>query len=134
MRELQLFRLPQVLEATTGVLCIEGFPRFLTLEDAWLNNERDLSCIPAGRYEFKRVLSPRFGDTFEVCNVPSRSHILLHCGNNVEDTRGCILIGLQFGVIRHRPCIWRSKEGFEQFLETMRGVDSGVLHIQSCTI
>lgn len=132
MRELTLIRLPEKNEATPGVLLIEGTPKFVTLEDAWLDNAKNISCIPAGLYEIARHNSPKFGEIFEVQNVPERGAILLHVGNTIDNTTGCILLGMQFGSIRGRPCVWRSKEAFELFMECMRGIERATLRIQTC--
>lgn len=87
-----------------GVLLVRPFdrPEFpvaLTLEDAWRNNERGVSCIPAGTYICKRFESVRFGSTFLVTNVPGRDSILFHAGTSHKDTRGCILLGRAFMVM-----------------------------------
>jgi len=67
---------------TFGTIQEENQPPFaLTLEREWHLNERNISCIPAGNYQCKRVQSPKFGNTFEVKDVPHRSHILFHKGN-----------------------------------------------------
>jgi hypothetical protein len=112
-----LVRVSKNSVATYGVL-IQGYTPFaVTLEDPWRDNEREVSCIPAGTYQCKRVDSPRFGATFEVSNVPGRSHILFHKGNGPDDTRGCILLGKKFNYITERPGIKDSAEAFGEFLK-----------------
>jgi len=61
---------------TFGVLKFDNTPFAVTLELDDLENRPNISCIPAGEYICKRVNSPKFGDTFEVANVPGRTHIL----------------------------------------------------------
>ena len=39
---------------------------------------------------------PRFKDVWEVTGVPGREAILIHQGNTMRDTDGCILVGEQF--------------------------------------
>ena len=65
-----------------------------TLERPWIFNERKVSCIPTGTYLVKRHISPKFGECFKVQDVKGRSDILIHSGNVVNDTLGCILVGL----------------------------------------
>jgi hypothetical protein len=113
---MKLVRVAKSTEATYGVLIQGSIPFAVTLEDPWRDNQREVSCIPAGSYSCVRVQSPRFGNTFEVRNVPGRSHILFHKGNTSEDTHGCILVGEQFNPVLGRPGITASKEGFEEFL------------------
>jgi hypothetical protein len=91
----------------------------VTLEDAWRDNERQISCIPQGRYTIKLHRSPRFGLTYQVVDVPERSQILFHAGNTHKDTNGCILLGLQFGRSGTDTAILASKSAFLKFLELM---------------
>ena len=82
-----------------------------TLELPYLENHKDISCIPEGEYKCDRVTSKKFGICYLLNDVPSRSGILFHAGNfaserilleraimrNVRkvDTLGCILVGLR---------------------------------------
>jgi hypothetical protein len=74
---------------------------FMTLELPWRNNERRVSCIPAGKYELHPHYSPRFGKCLWV-KMPGgdptvtggRTGILVHKGNYYSEILGCILPGL----------------------------------------
>lgn len=71
-----------------------GDEHFWTVEKPWKDNEPFVSCIPAGNYTMVRRDSPRFGPrTWEVSDVPGRTHILLHVGNTANDVVGCISLG-----------------------------------------
>ena len=70
-----------------------------TLERPWVFNERRVSCIPTGTYLVKHHVSPKFGQCFKVQDVKGRSDILIHSGNVVADTLGCILVGLTSGSV-----------------------------------
>ena len=79
----------------------EEFPilRFYTLELPWLQNQRNISCIPEGRYIIDTYSSERYPEAFKVRTpgareVTDRSAILIHTGNYNKDTKGCILPGL----------------------------------------
>ena len=113
---MKLVRVSANSEATYGVLIQGSVPFAVTLERPWRDNRKGESCIPPGHYQCVRVQSPRFGDTFEVKNVPGRSSILFHKGNISDDTHGCILVGEQFNKVVSRPGITASKEGFTEFL------------------
>tara|TARA_A100001201_G_scaffold126138_1_gene110602 strand:- start:413 stop:739 length:327 start_codon:yes stop_codon:yes gene_type:complete len=70
-----------------------------TLENPWLDNQRNISCIPAGQYNVRLRLA-RESATRDylhllVQEVPNRSYILFHIGNTAKDTQGCILVGLK---------------------------------------
>src|SRR5580698_6443589 len=82
--------------ATFGVLSTEDFPLCVTLELPWNNNVPGESCIPAGTYHCVPHNSLDHPNTWEVTGVPGRSEILIHNGNYLKDTEGCILVALQF--------------------------------------
>ena len=73
--------------------------RLQTLERPWVFNERKISCIPTGTYLVKRHISPKFGQCFKIQDVKGRSDILIHSGNVVNDTLGCVLVGLTSGTV-----------------------------------
>ena len=83
--------------STIGELFINGERFCDTLENPYLDNQRNVSCIPAGEYPV-RLRHPRESATREylhllVQDVPNRDYILFHRGNFPKDTRGCILVG-----------------------------------------
>ena len=95
-----LTRLKSESEQTLGLLQLfEQEDKLLeckTLELPWRENQRNISCIPNGRYIVKKHYSPRFGQCFWLQDVPNRSEILIHQGNYNRDTNGCILVGANF--------------------------------------
>jgi hypothetical protein len=52
--------------------------------------------IPAGAYVCKLLDHPVHGLAWEVCDVPGRTGILFHVGNDADDSDGCILVGFGF--------------------------------------
>lgn len=64
-----------------------------TLEHPWKDNAPQISCIPPGTYKCKPHSGERFKDVWEVTGVPKRTAILIHVGNTLADTHGCILVG-----------------------------------------
>jgi len=129
MKQLRLVRVTEHNGATLGVLCIDDSPEMVTLEDAWRDNERQISCIPQGRYKIKLHRSPRFGLTYQIMDVPERSQILFHAGNTHKDTHGCVLLGLQYGKLDKDTAILASKSAFTKFMELMNGVAEAQLII-----
>jgi len=67
--------------------------RWDSLELPWLDNQRNISCIPTGTYKARKHYSPKFGKCLWLQDVPNRSEILIHSGNFYSDILGCILIG-----------------------------------------
>lgn len=116
MKRAELIRLEKGAEGTFGVLRLDGQVFCVTLEPPDRGNVEDVSCIPPGRYACRRVDSPRFGVTFEVADVPGRSHILLHPGNVTDDTRGCVLLGKRFGRLRGHRAVLDSGTTFAEFM------------------
>jgi hypothetical protein len=105
--------------STFGALRMDGRLFCFTLELPDLNNTPNKSRIPAGAYKCARVVSPRFGDTFEVKSVPNRSHILFHPGNSVRDTEGCILLGGTIGKLRGERAVLNSGMTFQGFMNAL---------------
>jgi hypothetical protein len=65
----------------------------VTYERPWLSNKRSVSCIPNGTYRATIHMSPTKGRCFKIHNVQDRTDILIHVGNTLKDTYGCILVG-----------------------------------------
>lgn len=118
-------------DGTFGVLLWDGtLPFAVTCELPWRNNEKMISCIPAGTYLCRRVNSPKFGPTFQVLEVPDRSEILFHKGNVDDDTRGCILTGESFSTWDDGSVsIAQSGAAFSEFMERLRGSDEFMLQV-----
>lgn len=93
-------------DPTKGLLFIDGVFQCYTLED----KKRPVkikaeTCIPAGEYEIKLRTSGthhiEYGKKFpefhigmlHLQDVPGFQYILIHIGNSIKDTEGCILVG-----------------------------------------
>ena len=87
---------------TTGIMVVFDGDKVLykacSLELPWLNNQRNVSCIPEGEYNAIKELHQTKGKVFRLLYVRGRSGILIHKGNfvagYVKDSEGCILPGL----------------------------------------
>jgi hypothetical protein len=65
-----------------------------TLELGWKNNQRNISCIPAGTYPMEWEYSSKFKQhLWELKNVPNRSEIKFHVANYSRQLNGCIAVG-----------------------------------------
>ena len=85
-------------KSTVGELFLNGERICDTLENPWVDNQRNISCIPEGVYPV-RLRLPRESASRDylhllVQEVPNRDWILFHRGNTAKDTSGCILVGL----------------------------------------
>ena len=121
--KVKVVRLEQTETHTLGALIVEQEFLCLTLERPWCNNEPSISCIPKGIYTCMRINSPHFGDTFEVKNVPNRSHILFHKGNIANrDSKGCILLGSQIYFNNNFKGVLDSKKAFDKFYKATKEI------------
>ena len=100
-----------------GVKASTGF-RCVVLELPYKGNLKRISCIPAGEYLCTIHESPRFGKVYKVHNVVNRSEILIHKGNTVNDTKGCLLVGSSYAVSNDGTVavIHESKKAFSGLL------------------
>lgn len=130
-RKFRLIRISYLEKLTFGVLLDNKTPFCVTLEQPWIENRRNVSCIPEGQYACKRVYSRKFGDTFEVMDVPERSHILFHKGNLADDTHGCILVGEQYEPLGGENAVLASGKAFREFKDRTKDIDRFILSIES---
>lgn len=96
-----------------------GEKLFVTCEDPWNNNATGISCIPAGTYKVSKFSGQHFKDVWQVHDVPGRSAILMHAGNTIKDTKGCILCGQSFSTLDGLPSITHSKDTLDMLRETL---------------
>lgn len=121
-----------------GILRIDGVFTCLTLERPWQNNEKDVSCIPLGIYNCRRVKNRtthggmEIPVTYEV-EVLGRTGILFHVGNSLKDTRGCILpgCGIAWNIPNGYPEILASRSGFERFLDKTKGIENFTFEVKT---
>lgn len=115
-------------KGTHGVLTFPDGTKLFTLERPWLNNERRISCIPEGVYKLSLHQSPLVtrltgGDytwAWELQNVKDRSYILVHQGNYVRNSAGCILVGMSQSFQGQEPVVWESRKAFDLFMNKMK--------------
>lgn len=117
---LKLHRISSNSHRTQGILIVPNHRPFTTLELPWRENKRNISCIPNGTYPLKLHTSPRFGKTLLVDNVPDRSEILIHSGNTIRDTEGCILVGYMFGSVMDLDAVLNSKQANLQLFSILK--------------
>jgi hypothetical protein len=85
-----------------------------TVERPWLQNKRNISCIPVGTYPLKLERFHR-GDyeAIGLQNVPERSQILIHIANTMNDVQGCIGVGNTLGYLTYYWAVQNSKISFD---------------------
>jgi len=115
---------------TIGILALDGAIQCYTLELPWRENQKSVSCIPEGIYEAQRINSPKYGETYQVLDVPGRTEILVHVGNTCKDSTGCILLGLQVGQIRYRRAVLSSRLACDNFREATAGYETITIDVR----
>ena len=115
---------------TFGVLTLDDVAFCATLEPPNFGNMRNMSCIPTGQYRAARIMSPKFGETFEIRHVPNRSGIIFHAGNVVANTEGCVLVAQYWGKLRGDRAVLNSGATFQRLLAELRTLDEFSLTIR----
>lgn len=126
----RLIRFNQSDHGTFGVFLAPDF-RAYSLELPWLDNQRQVSCIPPGHYPM-RWIQPRRPKSgmwwlYHVQDVPGRTGILIHVGNYAgqppplkADSWGCILLGDKMGVLGEQRAVLNSRFTMNRFHMVMR--------------
>ena len=102
-----------------------------SLELPNLNNQRRISRIPEGKYKARKHMSPKFGRSLWLQDVPNRSEILIHKGNYHSDILGCILLGKQLSDINKDGFIDLKDSGvaIKELMDLLVDVDSIMVEI-----
>lgn len=124
---------------TRGVLRLPGDWTCYTIEPPWRDNGVGVSCIPEGQYQLAMRASPvverttggEFERGWEVQNVPQRSYIMFHPGNNANDTEGCICPGNGTGIYQDLPAVWSSRDTYRELAERLSQRSGWVFQIRS---
>ena len=118
MADINIQRLSYSRTETMGIMRINNL-RFFTLELPWLDNQKNISCIPAGEYNYIKRVSPGKGyEVIELVDVPDRAYIQIHLGNYTRQIEGCILPGTGLKDINRDGVIdvTNSEEAFNQIM------------------
>ena len=118
-------------DCTLGQLVV-GDQVFATLEPPWLNNQRNISCVPSGDYPLlylPRSASGRYKRVYHVADVANRGGILIHSGNVPANTLGCLLVGMKHGNMAGGKAVLNSRTALQAMRDLM-GTDPGVLRIE----
>jgi hypothetical protein len=99
LKRLTLQRLHEDAEKTLGAIYDEKGRRVcVTLELPDCGNKENVSRFPAGEYIAERRHSEtHHGVVFGLLYVPGRRDIELHIGCLPRDTKGCVLLGQDYG-------------------------------------
>ncbi|MDB4028384.1 DUF5675 family protein [Flavobacteriaceae bacterium] len=85
-------------DRTLGTMTMPDGTVLSTLERAWKDNEKNVSCIPEGVYVIERNTTGKY-QYYGVLDVPERTHIEMHLGTKPKHSDGCILFPLKSDLI-----------------------------------
>ena len=112
MLKLTLYRLTSSNHGTLGVLYGPRGMICYTMEPPWRGNKKNVSSIPPDVYTgeyLNRSASGKYRDVYHIVGVDGRRGILIHKGNIVSDTFGCILPGVKVGVLSGKLAVLNSR-------------------------
>lgn len=121
---LVLQRLREIDGATLGRLAVCNGPKthFIcaTLEPKVRDKKiKGQTAIPAGEYRIKYSPSQKYGKNMPfLLNVPNFTGIMIHTGNELKDTEGCILVG--YRKYPEKAYLYSSRKTFD-LLDTIIG-------------
>lgn len=115
--DIQVRRKDKSENGVFGELFIDGSRFCTTLERPDLNNEPEVSCIPTGEYKCHRHTSLKFGEVWELEDVPGRADILIHPANLYTELRGCIALGTNRGIVNGQKGIINAREAVKEFMD-----------------
>lgn len=132
--KLEIVRMDADERGILGILNLGSGKNFYTLELPYLDNATNISSIPVGDYVAINHISPKFGRCIKVLNVEGRSNILIHAGNTVADTKGCILVGAGLEDNPSAKIITSSVKALNSLLKEVEGVQKLELVIKNATV
>ena len=126
---IQLQRFAYSPMGTFGKIIVPGGFTCFTVERPWMGNRQNISCIPEGRYVLRKRYSPvvertsdgEFTEGWQVTEVPSRTFIMLHPGNHMENVEGCIAMGLDLGFIQGKWAVTSGRIAFRNLMNALTG-------------
>ena len=135
---IEINRIFQDNNQTSGVCTVfdnDNFPLFssLSLERGWMDNKRNISCIPSGTYKVVLEYSNRFDRLlWEIKDVDNRSECKFHSANYFYQLNGCVSLGLKYKDINNDGYrdITNSVETMRGFSEALKGYTEAVLIIK----
>ena len=78
-------------DGTNGKFVVDGKVICRSIELPWLQNRRNVSCIPEGYYQIQKRHTAQLGFHLFLPYVPDRDGILIHPANDaLKELKGCI--------------------------------------------
>ena len=101
-----------------------------TIEKPYLDNQKDISCVHAGTYDFLPRHSPTQGDTYYLSNPEldvtlddpaGRTFIQWDVANWEHQLLGCIAGGLSMGILDGKTAVMNSSGAKRKLMKLLSG-------------
>lgn len=104
----------------------------VTLELPFLDNIKNISCIPRGEYDVVFRTSQKYSKHLHVLNVPNRSYILIHPANYYTQLRGCLAVGNDFSYINKDsyPDVSNSKKTMRDLMRVLTNTNKTTFKLE----
>jgi len=147
--KLDLYRISSDDDSTLGVMFIDSVFACFFLEDQFREEPKVMheTRIPAGTYELTLVESPRYRDRYQkrfpemhkgmilLKDVPGFTGILIHTGNDDDDTSGCLLPEM-VGHDGTPKKVWKSTDAYKAIYppiaKTISAGETAAISIVDC--
>lgn len=131
--KVKLIRYREDAEGTFGVVSIEQTDFAChSIELPWVNNLPNVSCIPPGKYRVEWGITGKHPEgIYVIQNVPGRTFIEFHSGDDITQIEGCILLGYELKMwigLDELNRSWEAVHDFEAKLGYM-GFDLEIIDI-----
>lgn len=106
-------------DVTLSKVTVDGQFVCFAIEDPLRDTKiKGKTAIPNGKYKVGLRWSPKFSSEFNhemlwIKDVPNFEYILIHWGNTVDDTDGCLLLGSKVGVLNNKIAVLNSRATYQ---------------------
>lgn len=122
-----------------GMLSWQDAPPFaVTVEHTYSNGPRGTLVCKIAPGEYRCIRSKYFAskddyDCWQIIggDITLERVIKIHKGNLEGDSKGCLLVGEQFGDLNGKPGILQSGAGFDELMRKTKEVDEFELVVQT---
>lgn len=108
-------------DCTSGSMGVNGQFLCHTLERPWADNQKNISSIPAGTYPAFLRYDKADHWRLQLENVPGRTGVQIHVGNEPDQTLGCILVGMDLAP--SKCSVSRSKDAYAALKRAFYGTE-----------
>ena len=131
---LEVKEIKKTADSSLSEIRIDGAFKCFILEDGEREEKiHGETRIPRGEYEIKfrsvgghhEKYLKKFGSDFhkgmlELQDAPNFKYILIHIGNYIKDTDGCLLVGESYSLTNSNYAVWNSRNTYKEIYPIIR--------------